>query len=67
MQQKKYERQKTDVARQCVIALREMAGKISRSQHCSCEYVNSIDREACITLKIQLMTFARDVIIGKIY
>ena len=44
MQQKKYERQKTDVARQCVIALREMAGKISRSQHCSCEYVNSIDR-----------------------
>ncbi len=43
----KYARKKTDEARQCVTALREMAGKLSKSQHHqhnSCEYINLIDR-----------------------
>ena len=42
---KKYECQKTDVAHQCVTALKEMVGKLSSCQRYdrSCEYVNSID------------------------
>ncbi len=42
----KYVRQQrhSDEARQCVTAVREMAGKLRTSQHHSCDFINSIDR-----------------------
>ena len=35
---------KSDEARQCVAAVREMAGKLRTSQHHSCEFINSVDQ-----------------------